>query len=80
MTNEDLNLRCAFFAEHGLPYCEKVWFLLARAWNEGYDQCKADEASFQAGEEQVRANPFRGTPTRTNARSPIAYGKPEPKR
>ena len=80
MTNEELNRRCVFFAEHGLPYSDKVWSLLARAWDDGYDQHKADEQSFQMGEEQVRLNPYRGGPVTDAAQAAILYAKTNPAR
>lgn len=52
MTNEDLSRRTSFFAEHGLPYSEKVWYLLSVAWRNG---CAAGNE----GSNPFDDNPFR---------------------
>lgn len=68
LTTEELNRRCAFFAQHSLPYSDKVWFLLAKAWRDG---CDAGNDGANAHDD----NPFRTEPINNPAQAGIAYAR-----
>lgn len=42
MTHEELNRRLEWFADLGVPYDERIWRALSRAYLDGYGQALRD--------------------------------------
>jgi hypothetical protein len=61
MTNEELNFRLQVCAEAGMPYSDKLWNMLASAWDRGYRAGVDDVESGLGPGAGPNINPFRGT-------------------
>lgn len=65
MTNEELNARLHVCAEAGMPYSDKLWSMLANAWDLGYARGHGDGSADAKGWARRHvSNPYREPPTR----------------